>query len=97
MEKGFIKRLTDEQIRTFIERKSTKQQVLSYEFMKIEDIIPRIIVDYELAYWKSTCTLLEYEAMGEMGSSREWRKYLYEIFGEEYKQAYLDHCSSIFI
>ena len=40
-------------------------------------------------------TLSDFDANGI--SPKKWRKYLYDIFGEEYKKEYINHCLKEFV
>jgi len=91
MEKSFIERLTDEQVVAFLERTYADRGTYSYEFSRDKFQIYVYTTDRRFSFG-----LFEYDAKGCSRSRSLWIKYLYEVFGEEYKQAYLDYCAEIF-
>lgn len=93
---GFIKRLTDEQVKTFLEKYYSKNSGYSYRFDKFNDSIYVNVqnnhssIDYAFGF-----KLLEYDSVGFCSPS-VWINYLYKIFKDEYKEAYLEECAKIF-
>lgn len=95
----FVERLTEQQIKDFLDEQYDKNY-LKYEFThnkKRETIIVTVKYlhnskqfDY---FW-----LFDFEVIWSNSSSMEnnWIRYLYKIFGEEYKEAYLVDCAKIF-
>lgn len=94
MAKSFIERLTDEQIRNFLEREYPKREKYSYGFDKRESSI-YVRMDKNFGDNSFNFSLCEYDTIG-CNRHAKWIKYLYEIFGEEYKKSYLDCCAEIF-
>ena len=93
MKKSFIERLTDEQVVTFLERTYPDRGKYSYEFSRNESSI-WVRVNNNFCDFLFSFSLYEYEVWGN--GHTLWIQYLYEVFGEEYKQAYLEHCAKIF-
>lgn len=95
MKRYFMERLTDEQIRDFLDRYYPKADRYLYNFFKSKD--GYIYVHIDVNYDENTfnITLYDYDSIG-CHWHKQWIKYLYEIFGEEYKKAYLEHCAEIF-
>jgi len=90
MEKSFIERLTDEQVVAFLERTYTDRGTYPYKFIRKKFNIYVHAKDNRFGF-----NLFEYN-VGGCSYFSLWIKYLYEVFGEEYKQAYLEHCAKIF-
>ena len=93
--KYFINRLTGEQIREFLnyhfsEDASNKK---SYNFF-YSDIAGRksIVVNasYENGRGFESFTLFDFDCFGEHVCT-PWIRYLYKIFGQEYKDAYMEY------
>lgn len=89
----FIERLTDEQIKEFANR---VHEGFSFEFTREKNCISYYITNNRSVWDYSWYE--HYTDFGERcdGSSERWLKYLYEIFGEEYKAAYLAECAKVF-
>ena len=94
MAKSFIERLTDEQIVTFLE-KNCFPKIERYScsldrqngYINVRvDKVNTYLLDFELR---------NYDVKVWSGYF-EWPKYLYEIFGEEYKKAFLAEVAEIF-
>lgn len=90
--KLFVQRLTDEQIREFIERYFPRKDRYSYTVDKSKYLY--VTVDYNNDY-DFIFRLYDYDSEG-FSKPGEWIKYLYEVFGEEYKKAYLAECEEVF-
>ena len=95
MKQNFIERLTDEQIRTFLDRHYPKSEKYSYTFFKSKHGYIYVHIDKNYDDQMFNITLYDYDSNG-CHSHKQWIKYLYEIFGEEYKKAYLEQCAEIF-
>lgn len=91
---NFIERLTEKQLTRFLGElfPLTENYVYSY-VQSPKRILVRVnknkgdrIFNFQL------------EEFGSIGFPRceQWLRYLYKIFGEEYKQAYLAECAKIF-
>ena len=93
MEKTFIQRLTDKQIRAFLDEKYPKAERYSYYFIERGDDI-YVSVNYNMGDSTFNISLREFYTIGV--DKTQWVKYLYSIFGEEYKAAYLKRCEQIF-
>ena len=91
--KTYLERLTFNQIVDFFERYFPIVDGYSVDFNRNQTIIYGSIK----GMYETTINFAfhDYGAL-EGNYKKEWVKYLYEMFGEEYKQAYLRHCSSIF-
>lgn len=94
MGKSFLERLTDEQVKIFLDRHYPKEEKYSYGFDKNEYTI-YVRMDRNHGDNSFNFSLQEYGTIG-CNCHIQWIKYLYEVFGEEYKQAYLDRCAKIF-
>lgn len=92
----FIKRLTEEQVKDFLDKQYDKDY-LKYEFTPGERItgIVEYLTDNEEfdSFWLS-----DFEVIWSHSSSmkNDWLRYLYKVFGEEYKEAYLAECAKVF-
>lgn len=92
----FIERLTKEQIKEFAE--SINSSSKGYEVS--EPLILKSEIRYSIENTRCdfgcsiNVALEDFEARGE--STIMWLKYLYKIFGEEYKEAYLAECAKVF-
>ena len=95
MKQNFIERLTDEQIRTFLDRHYPVSVKYSYTFFKSKDGYIYVHIDKNYDDSMFNITLYDYDSIG-CNRHNQWIKYLYEIFGEEYKKAYLERCAEIF-
>lgn len=94
MVQSFIERLTDKQVKIFLDKHYPKEEKYSYGFDKDKyDIYVRM--DGNHGDNSFNFSLKEYETIG-CNCHTQWIKYLYEVFGEEYKRAYLDQCAKIF-
>lgn len=94
MEKSFIERLTDEQVIAFLERAHPKQGKYSYNLSRNEGFI-YVLMKENFGNSSFNFSLYDYDTIG-CNRHTLWIKYLYEVFGEEYKQSYLDYCAKIF-
>lgn len=92
----FVERLTEEQVKEFLDEQYDKDY-FKYEFKKSERITgtAEYLNDSDEfdVFWLS-----DFEVIFTISSSmeRNWIKYLYKIFGEEYKEAYLADCAQVF-
>lgn len=92
--KSFIERLTDEQVKIFLDRHYPKEERYSYGFDKTKDSV-YVRMDRSHGDNSFNFSLEEFDTIG-CNCHPQWINYLYEVFGEEYKQAYLDRCAKIF-
>ncbi len=90
----FIERLTDEQIDAFLQSEYPKDKRYSSSFIKNKEYI-YVSIDENNGDRNFHFTLYDFCVIGCSRSSI-WIKYLYQIFGEEYKQAYLADCAKVF-
>lgn len=92
----FVERLTEEQVKEFLDEQYDKDY-FKYEFKKSERITGMAeylnYSDEFDVFWLS-----DFEVILTISVSmeRNWIKYLYKIFGEEYKEAYLAECTKVF-
>lgn len=92
----FVERLTEEQVKEFLDEQYDKDY-FKCEFHKSERITGKAEFlnnsDEDDIFWLS-----DFEVILTISVSmeRNWIKYLYKIFGEEYKEAYLAECAKIF-
>ena len=92
----FIERLTDEQIRTYLDKEYSRRGY-KYSFYK-HDLLSVLCVRF---YRKGdalsvSIRFCDYYAENGSRQTRTWVSYLYNVFGEEYKQAYLEWCNRAF-
>ena len=92
--KAFIDRLTDEQVSTFLEKNFPKKKHNSCNFEKHEEAI-YVRVDQSTTDESFNFTLEEFGTIGFSHPGR-WIRFLYKIFGEEYKEAYIAECAKVF-
>lgn len=91
MKKTFIERLTVEQIMEFLKAELPTNSAIRLT-RKSDAIEVTVVTNHR---FESFFNLKEYGIKGELLESK-WIKYLYCIFEEEYKEAYLNHCAQIF-
>lgn len=94
MGSSYINLLTDEQIKEFIESMYPTDEAYKSNISRIGDIVIAF-VDKNDGEKIKPITLYDFNSVGCKDSSI-WIKYLYHIFGEEYKEAYLDMCAKVF-
>lgn len=92
--KNFIERLTDEQITTFLDEVFPKPEKYVCSYVKTSENV-YISIDFNMGDSMFNFTLEEFDSIGYRLPD-QWLKYLYKVFGEEYKQAYLAECAKIF-
>lgn len=95
----FIERLTEEQVKDFLDEQYDKDY-LKYEFIhnkKIGTISGTVKYLHDSDEFDSFW-LYDFEVGWCNFSTKEndWIRYLYKIFGEEYKEAYLAECAKVF-
>ena len=98
MAKTFIERLTDEQINEFLKENFLEIEKGNY---KANFTKTKLHINVVLANSSEPNNGSFSFALGNFGTSncpkhKAWIKYLYEIFGREYKEAYLEKCAEIF-
>lgn len=93
MEQKFIERLTDEQILDFLYQNVGRRILVSlYRCKKyISATINFDYPNYFDCHYELAVILYDYDVGGYV-SKEKWLKYMYGIFGEEYKNAYLKDC-----
>lgn len=95
----FVKRLTEEQIKDFLDEQCDRDY-FKYEFThnKKREIIVATVKYLHNSEEFDSFWLSNFEAIGSCSSSLEniWLRYLYKIFGEEYKESYLENCAKVF-
>lgn len=94
MAKSYVEQLTIEQIEQFLDTQYPEQQGYSYNFFRLNGSI-RVHVEQNSDECSFNFSLREYET-DYCNRHKQWIKYLYEVFGEEYKQAYLEYFARIF-
>lgn len=91
---NFIERLTDEQLVSFLDEILPKTEKYVYSYVKSPENI-YVVVNKNMGDCMYNFTLEEFDSIGYRLPD-QWLKYLYKVFGEEYKQAYLAECAKIF-
>lgn len=102
----FVERLSDEQIREFLNEQCKQESIKEYmwEIGRIEYSCKKIInVSLKKFYeggnrYIGRASLEDFNAYTALSRrfKKNWLQYLYKIFGEEYKQAYIQECLSVF-
>ena len=92
--KAFVERLTDEQINAYLENDFPKNERYVFSYNRYETYI-YVSVDENNGDASFSFTLEEFDARGSVLPGK-WLKYLYKVFGEEYKRAYLSECAKVF-
>lgn len=94
----FIERLTEQQIKDFLDEEYDKDYFI-YEFTHNKKS-NRIVVTVKYLHDSNkydSFWLCDFEVICALSLySNNWLRYLYKIFGEEYKQAYIQECLSVF-
>ncbi len=91
---NFIERLTDEQLVSFLEEAFPKSEKYVYSYVRSPENI-YVVVNQNMGDCMFNFTLEEFDSIGYRLPD-QWLKYLYKVFGEEYKQAYLVECAKVF-
>ncbi len=93
----FIERLTRKQVKDFL------KGIYPENFYRYDFDYHQILKEFDVTvYDKSnsdvidTFRLCDFDVLYTTWSSEHWIKYLYKIFGEEYKEAYLAECEKLF-
>lgn len=94
MAKNFIEPLTENQVISFLGKLFSKKE--GYIVEKYFKHSKKIIVHVKYKGDKTFRVELEQFAMVGFPGTDQWLKYLYKLFGEEYKQAYLAEYAKIF-
>lgn len=91
----FVERLTEEQVKQFVEniywdgfKVSVRETTNSETSIYVENTKSSNDCGF-------TITLEDFGVRG-LPSRLTWVRYLYKIFGEEYKEAYLANCAKVF-
>ena len=94
MAKNFIERLTEKQLKSFLGKlfPSSKDYIICKWFKRSTKIIVHVKYKGDQIY---KVQLEEFTMLG-FPATEKWLRYLYKLFGEEYKQAYLVECAKIF-
>lgn len=95
--KSFIRRLSTEQITTFMDSLYPKKLCFSYDFFFTDldnSECIRVSITNSTTNFTHTIHLQDFDT--SISIPDKWIRYLYKIFGDEYKQAYLDKCATIF-
>lgn len=92
----FVERLTEEQVKDFLHQEYSVEYYQSF-FRSYEEAIVGWICEWDGEVFDRP-VLYDFEVLySNMENIRNnWMKYLYKIFGEEYKEAYLAECAKIF-
>lgn len=93
----FVERLTKEQVEKFINTIYPKKEGYKNRIEEIENSEIRVYVE-------NTRSAIDYGFIVILGdfytrkisSEGAWLRFLYKVFGEEYKQAYIEECLSVF-
>lgn len=94
MTKNFIETLTEKQLNNFLGKlfPRTGDYIVCAWFKHTT----KIIVNVKCKGDRTFRVELEEFAMVGFPGTEQWLKYLYKVFGEEYKQAYLAECAKVF-
>ena len=96
MVQTFIGKLSDAQINAFFAKNYPKSGGYSYRFKKESDkYIYAHVEQNGMLNYSFNCRLEQFDTV-HFERHVQWIRYLYEVFGEEYKQAYLENCAKIF-
>ena len=94
----FIERLTEQQIKDFLDEQYGKDY-FKYEFThnnESERIVGTVKCLHDSKEYDSFWLCDFKMKFGLSLNSNDWLRYLYKIFGEEYKEAYLAECTKVF-
>lgn len=92
----FIEELTENQIKSFLEQEYPPEEGWSYSWYLFNDKNEpnyRCSLQREKDDLSKNIRLEDFYSDGV--SSKAWKRYLYEIFGEKYKQAYVEECLKV--
>ena len=93
----FIEKLTDKQVKSFLEQQYPPEEGWRYSWHFWNDKNEQ---NYSCSLKREQNDFVDYirleDFLSDGGSTKAWIKYLYGIFGEEYKQAYVKECLKIF-
>lgn len=91
----FVEKLTDKQVKSFLEQQYPPKEGWSYSWHFWNDEQNySCSLEREQNNYVDNIRLEDFFSDG--GSTKAWVKYLYGIFGEEYKQEYVKVCLKIF-
>lgn len=97
----FVERLSVAQVKDFLNEIYPEEQCFSYSISmsKCTPYIRVCICNYKTMF-NLDIQLKDYDAItiykATISWPHKWLKYLYKVFGEEYKQAYIQECLSVF-
>lgn len=91
----FVEKLTVNQVKEFLNEIYPEEQGFDYA-IDMSDDTPYICVnvDNDKNDFDTNMRLEDYDAT--ISWTDKWLRYLYKVFGEEYKQAYIQDCLSVF-
>lgn len=93
----FVERLTRKQVKDFL-NEIYSEIVYRYDFDydKIFEQYHVIVYGRDSNVVINSFSLSDFDVIWTTLTSKYWIKYLYKIFGEEYKVAYLAECEKLF-
>jgi hypothetical protein len=96
---SFVKRLTDKQIRNFLDELYPRSKRFSYSYSYsinslTKEAYVHVSVEHSLNDYSSSYYFADYDS--NISDPAKWIRYLHSVFGEEYYKAYLAHCANIF-
>lgn len=95
----FVEKISVNQVKEFLNEIYPKTQGFEYLIIMPEQTTPQskyiyASVNNDINDFNTNLRLEDYDA--NISRPNEWLKFLYKIFGEEYKQAYIQECLSVF-
>lgn len=95
----FIEKLSVEQVKEFLNSIYPEKQGFDYSMIMPEESNPQkeyvyVNVERDRNDFNLNIRLEDYDAT--ISCPNKWLKFLYKVFGEEYKQAYIQECLSVF-
>lgn len=95
----FVEKLSVNQVKEFLNEIYPETQGFDYSMIMPKQTTPQghyiyVNVNNERNDFNTNLRLEDYDA--NISRPNEWLKFLYKIFGEEYKQAYIQECLSVF-
>ena len=94
----FIQRLTKKQLERFLNKYYPTMNGWTWNFFictRKDNVYYHVKLRNELLNFSRVLTLFDFDANGI--SPKKWRNYLYDVFDEEYKEEYINHCLKEFV
>ena len=95
----FIKQLTNKQLEDFLDKLFPQSEGFEFSFdlkKKNKSSEEYFCVKVYHLGWETPLFVQLEEFNSTISQPSQWIQYLHQIFGDEYKQAYLDNCATIF-